>query len=203
MTNDSIISLSELSTMAILAFQNGLRLHFDSSILLENKSYPSSILLSVLSMEEFGKYFSLSAYVFYTGVNDTRDLKLEDEYLKGLFNHINKQRSIFGRDGFDPSMEGILRVENRFYESLKQRSAYVGYDRFKGTILYDKGINNPFDVEKGNAIQQFDFMNDSLIELVENQMKGIIGMDEDEVNDLLNEDLLTYLNELKEIKKSL
>jgi hypothetical protein len=151
-------------------------------------------------MEEFGKYFSLSAYVFYTSVNDTRDLKFEDEYLKSLYSHINKQRTIFGRDGFDPSIDGILKVDNRFYENLKQRSAYVGYDREKGNILYDKGINNPDEISEEIAFQQFEFMNDSLIDLVDKQIKGIIGMDEDEINDLLNKELLLMLNEKKGIK---
>jgi len=192
-----MISLEELSEMAILAFKNGLRLHFDSSILIDFQSYPLSVLLSVLSMEEFGKYFSLSAYVFYTSVNDTRDLKFENEYLKSLYSHINKQRTIFGRDGFDPSVDGILKVNNRFYENLKQRSAYVGYNREKGNILYDKGINNPDEITEEIALQQFDFMNDSLIDLVDKHIKGIIEMDEDEINDLLNEELFLQLKEQK------
>ena len=59
-----MVTFDELSRLGILAFKNGLRLHLDSILLLKNKSFPSSVLLSILSMEEFGKYFSLSSYVF-------------------------------------------------------------------------------------------------------------------------------------------
>ena len=64
-----MVSFDELSEMAILAFKNGLRLHFDSLILLKNDSYPSATMLSVLAMEEFGKYFSslINTCVEYIG----------------------------------------------------------------------------------------------------------------------------------------
>lgn len=194
-----MLSLDDLSNMAILSFKNGLRLHFDSSILLKEKSFPSCVILSVLSMEEFGKYFSLSAYVFYTGINDTRDLKYEEDYLKSLYNHINKQMVIFGRDGFAPYSDGIEKVKNRFYERIKQKSAYVGFQRNGKNLLYEKGFENPFDVSEDTAKEQFNFINNSLIEMIENFKKGIIMMDEEEINDLLNDELLNKLISTKNI----
>ncbi len=130
-----MVTFDELSQLGILAFKNGLRLHLDSISLVKNKSFPSSILLSVLSMEEFGKYFSLSSYVFYTSVNDNRDEEFEKKYLEHLYSHPFKQRAIFGRDGFVPSTEHYDKAKNRIYEDLKQRSMYVGYERKKGNLL--------------------------------------------------------------------
>lgn len=141
-----MVSFEELSEMAITAFRNGLRLHGDSVILFDENSYPSAVLLSVLAMEEFGKYFMLSAYVFYSRVGGKREEKFENKFLKYLYNHKSKQRVIFGRDGFYPSIEELEKVDNNFYEFLKQRSTYVGYDRKKGNLLLDKGFNNPIEV---------------------------------------------------------
>jgi len=188
-----MISLEELSNMAILAFQNALRLHFDSILLYENDSYSSSVVLSILSMEEFGKYCSLSSYVFYTDVNHTRDLVFEEKYLKHLYNHPFKQRQIFGRDGFIVSTDLYNRAKHRFYEDLKHRALYVGYERDKGNLLFDKGINNPFLITKEIAKDQICFQNKLLINLVEERLEGIIEMDEEDVNEILNNELLQKL----------
>lgn len=191
-----MITYRKLSNMAILAFKNGLRLHFDSMILLDNKSYPSATMLSVLAMEEFGKYFSLSTYVFYTRVNDTRDEKNEKEFLFMLYNHPFKQMACFGRDGFEPSFKLMKKVESRYFENLKQRSLYVGFDREKKEILFDKRVNNPDRINDKTAIKQITFLNELLIGMVNEKLIGIIELDEDEINDLLNEDLLKRLKRL-------
>ena len=191
-----MITCRKLSNMAILAFKNGLRLHFDSMILLDNKSYPSATMLSVLAMEEFGKYFSLSTYVFYTRVNDTRDEKDEKEFLFMLYNHPFKQMACFGRDGFEPSVKLMKKVESRYFENLKQRSLYVGFDREKKEILFDKRVNNPDRIDDKTAIKQITFLNELLIGMVNEKLIGIIELDEDEINDLLNEDLLKRLKRL-------
>jgi AbiV family abortive infection protein len=46
------LNLRKLQHIAGLALQNGIRLHFDSIVLLKNKSYPSALFLSVIAMEE-------------------------------------------------------------------------------------------------------------------------------------------------------
>lgn len=193
-----MVTFEELSSLGILAFKNGLRLHLDSILLLKNKSIPSSVLLSVLSMEEFGKYFSLSSYVFYTSVNETRDAEFEKKYLEKLYSHPFKQRAIFGRDGFIPSTEYYDKAQNRIYEDLKQRSLYVGYEREKGNLLFDKGINNPFEITETVATEQIEFLNNLIITMVEEHVKGTIEMDEEEINEILN---IKLLKKLKDILK--
>jgi len=192
-----MITYKKLSNMAILAFKNGLRLHFDSFILFEKKSYPSATMLSILAMEEFGKYFSLSAYVFYTSVNKTRDEKFEKDYIFRLYNHPFKQMACFGRDGFEPSIELLKKVESRYFENLKQKSLYVGFDREKNEILFNKAVNNPEKITNNKAIKQISFLNKLLIRMVNNNIIGITEMDEDEINELLNKDLLGKLQELE------
>lgn len=192
-----MIALDDLSKMAILSFKNGLRLHFDSFILFENKSFPSSVLLSILSMEEFGKYFSLSSYVFYSEINDSRDIDFEKEYLSRLYKHPFKQRMLFARDGFKVSSECFHKASQRYYEDLKQQSVYVGYKRIKGELLYEKGINNPDSINITKAKEQLVFLNDLLIDFARKRLNGVIELDEPEVSDLINSNLFNRLRDLK------
>lgn len=189
-----MVPFEELSRLGILAFKNGLRLHFDSVLLLNNKANPSAILLSVLSMEEFGKYFSLSSYVFYTKGHEDRDEEFEKKFLEKLYSHPFKQRAIFGRDGFEPSSVNFNKAKNRIFEDLKQKSLYVGYQREKGKLLFDKGINNPNEISEEVAKKQIKFINDLIIKMTEDKVKGIVEMDEEEINDMLDTGLLQKLN---------
>jgi len=185
--------------MAILAFKNGLRLHFDSVILIDNKSYPSATMLSVIAMEEFGKYFSLSTYVFYTHINDTRDEQSEKNFLFMLYNHLFKQKVCFGRDGFKLSEKLRLKAKDRYFEDLKQRSLYVGFDREKKEILLNKKVNNPDNINNKISLKQILFLNDLLIGMTKKKIDGIIEFEEEEINDLLNMDLLEKLIKVKNL----
>ena len=195
-----MISFSKLSKMAILAFINGLRLHFDSVILIENKSYPSATMLSVLAMEEFGKYFSLSSYMYYSSVNDNRDEQHEMNILSMLYKHPFKQSTCFGRDGFEPNEELRIKAADRYFEDLKHRSMYVGFDREKGEILVNKKVNNPYKVNRKKSLKQVLFLNDLLIGLTKDRVEGRIELDEEEVNHILNKKLL---KKLKKVKKNI
>lgn len=188
-----MVPLDELSNVAILAFENGLRLHFDSILLYENGSFPSSVVLSVLAMEEFGKYFSLSAYVFYTRTSDHRDKEFDGEFLNKLYNHPFKQRSTFGRDGFIASTEHFNKANSRYYEDLKQRALYIGYERKKGDLLFDKGINNPHHINRQIAKEQISFQNELIVDVVKQHLDGILEFDEPKVNEMLTSNLLDRL----------
>ncbi len=193
---EKIVPYDELSEMAINSFQSGLRLHLDSIIMVKHKSYASATLLSVLSMEEFGKYFSLSAYVFYTSVNDTRNAVDEEKYLEKLYIHPFKQSACFGGHGFEVSEDIKEKVKNKYYENLKQRAAYVGYERIKGKINLNKRFHTPKHIGHKTATQQVIFLNNLLIELVEQRVNGFIEMDEEKVNRILNERLLKKLRSI-------
>ena len=192
-----MVSYKRLSHMAVLSFKNGYRLHLDSLKLLQIGSFPSATMLSVLAMEEFGKYFSLSSYVFYTQINDNRNLKFEDSYLKGLYLHPLKQQMCFGRDGFLPSDELTHRASNREFEELKQSSTYVGFKRKRGKISYDKKITNPLKISKQMAVRQIRFLNRLLTNMVKDHLAGIVQMDENEVNNMLSSKMLKTLRSFK------
>jgi AbiV family abortive infection protein len=188
-----MITYLRLSTWGIIAFKNGLRLHFDSIILFKNRAYASAIMLSILAMEEFGKYFLLSSYVFYTRVSNTRDVVFEKEFLNKLYEHAFKQAACFGRDGFFSSQSNLNETQNRYYENLKQKAIYVGFERKGGYIDFSKRINNPENIRKSKALNQISFLNDLIISIVTDHIQEKIDFDEEEVNELLNEELLRKL----------
>jgi len=188
-----MITFDKLSNIAAFSFMNGYRLHLDSLRLLCTKSYATATMLSVLAMEEFGKYFSLSTYVFYTKTNDTRDATFEDEFLRELYSHPFKQRACFGRDGFIPSQKLYAHATNRKFEELKQKSLYVGLKRRKGKIQYSAPIYNPLRITRATAARQVLFLNKLLLNMATQRVKGILEMDEESVNKLLSKKMITLL----------
>ena len=115
------------------------------------------------------------------------------KYLESLYSHPVKQKAVFGRDGFLPSLEHHEQAKNRIYEQLKQRSTYVGFNRNKGRIQFQDGLNDPTKISKEEAENQVLFVNKLISGFVEEKINGIISMDEEEINELLNKNLLERL----------
>lgn len=57
-----LVNLRKVEKMAYLALENGLRLHQDSILLFNNKRYPSAYFLSILALEEIGKFFLIEDF---------------------------------------------------------------------------------------------------------------------------------------------
>ena len=189
----NMITLRKLSNIAILSFKNGYRLHIDSINMYKMGSYPTATYLSILAMEEFGKYFSLSSYVFYKTASKNRDLEFEDNYLKGLYSHVFKQRNFFGGHSTTYSEEFYNIAASRWFEELKQQSIYVNFRRDKGNILYNLPYTNPLNVGRSKAKKQIKMINSIIIKMIEDYHRGNIEMDEEEVNNILSKE---YKNEL-------
>jgi AbiV family abortive infection protein len=126
------ISLNKLDKMAGLSFENGLRLHFDSILLFENKSYPSAYFLSVLAIEEIGKAFLIEDFLWLSLCDGRMEKEWEEKLLERIYFHTAKQSSF--AQNFDSPI-----ATNRFFKSLykgeleilKQNSVYVGLVRNK------------------------------------------------------------------------
>jgi hypothetical protein len=88
------------------------------------------------------------------------------------------------------------KAKSRYFENLKQRSVYVGFKREKGQILSDEIINNPKKITKNQAYNQLKFLNDLLINLTDDHLKGITLYDEDEINEILCDNLITKLEKI-------
>jgi len=192
-----MITLNKLSNIAVLSFKNGYRLHIDSINMYKLDSFPTATYLSIIAMEEFGKYFSLSSYVFYSRVSKNRDLKFEDNYLKGLYSHVFKQRNFFGGHSTVYSEELYNIAASRWFENLKQQSLYANFRRDKGEILYGRPYTNPLDIGSTKAKKQINMVNRIVIKMINDYHRGNIEMDEEEVNNILSNE---YMNELLSYK---
>jgi AbiV family abortive infection protein len=58
-------NMKKFERMCILAFSNALRLHSDSVLLFKHKSYASAYAISILALEETGKYHLLANFVWH------------------------------------------------------------------------------------------------------------------------------------------
>ena len=78
--------------MARLSFENALRLHRDSILLYNNKSFISAYLLSVLAQEEIGKAFLLEEHIFQTSINQLGVNKETEDIMAKALRTIQRPR---------------------------------------------------------------------------------------------------------------
>jgi len=188
------ISLNKVDKMAGLSFENGLRLHFDSILLFENKSYPSAYFLSVLAIEEIGKAWLIMDFLYHSLAGGRKEKEWEEEFLERIYLHTTKQSSF--AYNFDSPI-----ATNRFFKSLykgeleilKQNSVYVGLARNKRKINLKSRVNNPLKIDQMKAQKQITNVNDCLLEFTLGVMKQVYYVDSYCVENLLNKRLLSKL----------
>ena len=195
--NDKGINLRKIDKMAGLSFENGLRLHFDSIVLFNSKSFPSAFFLSVLAIEEIGKSFLLTDFLFHSRIDGRMGEKMEKKWLGLIYLHRTKQNSfafnfdsIFSTDNF---FESIYKGEQ---EILKQNSVYIGLERNKRKINLKSRINNPLKINEKKAQDQITSINDCLLCFILGAIKEAYCVDADSVEKLLNEHLYNKLKKL-------
>ena len=187
------INLSKVDKMAGLSFENGLRLHFDSILLFESKSYPSAYFLSVLAIDEIGKAFLIEDFLWHSLCDGRMGKEREEKFLELTYFHTSKQSS-FARVFFPLST-------NEFFESLykgeleilKQNSVYVGLARNNKKIDPKSRINNPLKINQMKAQKQITNVNDCLLVFTLGVMKQVYGVDSSCIENLLNKGLLSKL----------
>lgn len=203
------VSKNKLARMEILAFKNGLRLHFDAIQLFRLKSYPSAYFLSVLALEEFGKAEAIAHFLFYWAESSLSEEQLQ-EWFGALYKHPFKHHAFYrGR----LPMGSLKRLQSALdkvgmIEMLKQSSVYVGLPRNKKLVNLKGKINNPFKVTRAKATQQITVVNDYLIELTMGQIHKHYGIDNEGIQRLLNRPFLAKLfkawsNKGSEIKRQI
>jgi AbiV family abortive infection protein len=83
--------LLKIARMSILCYKNAIRLHQDSILLFKRKRYPSANALSIIAIEEMGKYQSLSHAVFYGYFEDGSDEAFIANFLRDTYDHVSSQ----------------------------------------------------------------------------------------------------------------
>ena len=108
------LSKYKFKRLAIESLKNAIRLHLDSISLFELGSYPSAFQLSVLALEEFSKAKWLEHYIYSSETNvGYPDKEFEQDWLKLLYSHPEKQWAFIARDLTDFSPKFSESIEDR------------------------------------------------------------------------------------------
>jgi AbiV family abortive infection protein len=171
--------------MAYLAFENGLRLHADGIRLFQSKPYASAYLISVLSMEEFGKSLALEGYLWKTHGDRQIPWDIERKVIADLYDHKYKQWKF----AWNMELPGYCRkvVQDIFdgkAETRKQAATYVGLRRIGKALDYKGKIVNPLKLRARVASDQITVVNDFLLVLALGSIKGTDGLDLVEIDKL-------------------
>lgn len=210
------VNLNKIDKMSLITFQNSLRLHLDSILLFNNKSYPSAFYISIISLEELGKIFILADFLYNSRVNgrlneykDPELLKIfgdnfEEGYFKQtVYNHQRKQYKFvrtFDSD-YKPTNKYYKDILNGLIEQKKQNSLYVGLKRIKNKIDMNSKIINPNKISTATVFNQIELMHKSLLELIICVSKEFWTTDSDHLDEYLNEQMYYDLKQKWEIKK--
>jgi len=176
------IRFGKLEKMAYLALKNAIRLHLDSILLFEHRSFASSLQMSILAMEELGKACELEHYCFHASVDSRPTPQEEQKWLSLLYNHPWKQGAAVGRDMIEYSPKFIQFVHDKKLDVTKQTATYVGLRRTRKGIDVAGRIQSPFSIRSSRARKQISLINDILLEmcrvnLAQDQYFDIEGMD--------------------------
>jgi AbiV family abortive infection protein len=160
------VNLDKIDKMALVIFRNAIRLHLDSITLFRNNSFPSAFFLSVIALEELGKIFLITDFLFNSRVNgrlnkcDDEDLikifgkNLEEGYFKKIvYNHKRKQFHFVRTFDSDlkPSTQYFKKIIDGNIENEKQDALYVGLKRIGKKNRYEKPINKSNEIDKKNC----------------------------------------------------
>lgn len=158
------LSKYKYKRIAEWALRNALRLHADSIILFSSGSYPSSFQLSVLALEEFSKAKWVD-HCFYSSVTNGgfMDPKSEQEWLKLLYSHPEKQFAFIARDLFEFSPKLVRFIQSKKLEHKKQQSVYVGLERIGGKVNTASRISTPMRIKEADAKQIISLVNQEFI----------------------------------------
>lgn len=146
--------------------KNAIRLHFDSILLFNNESFPSSYTLAVLALEEISKSDWIDHYVEVTTTNHglpEPDGKEEQDWVKFLYMHTKKQFAFVNQQyhSLDPSFYEF--VASSKLENSKQKSIYVGLERSKGKINTKSRISLPDQIKSSDAKKIISLNNEVII----------------------------------------
>jgi len=169
--NSSDINLNKIDKLIYLSYLNSIHLHQTSLELFDNENYGLAYYLSVISLEEMGKAFMLSDFLWdsrvdgrYNAFEDkeiTKQLKTSDyeEYLlREIFSKHRSKQSAFIQNGHsdfytflaNQRSEKKVRISRIVQDTIsgkleekKLNSIYVGLPKIEGHIYKQGKTINP------------------------------------------------------------
>jgi len=192
------INLRKVEKMAFLAFKNALRLHQDAILLFRNKRFPSAYALSVLSMEEIGKYHLLEDFVWHSRVDHRYTPEQEQEIISMIYNHRYKQNKFSHHAEPYPFKRKIIKeISTGISDKNKQNSIYIGLPRKRRKINLKGQISIPLKrINQRKTEQQITLINDYLVSLTLGVLKGVYVVDIWELQEFFSHDFIDHLLEL-------
>lgn len=180
------------------SLRNALRLHEDSILLYKHGSYPSAFQLSVLSLEEFAKakwvdhcYDSEITNNGFPKKDDPRYdeyVKFEQQWLKLLFLHPEKQFAFIGREITDYSPNFVSKIQDKKLELQKQQAIYVGLERSKGKVDTSSRVSIPTKkIKQETAKQMISLLNHEFVQVHDLIVKNDVYWCIWEMNEIINE----------------
>ena len=127
------VNLRKMDRMGVLSFENALRLHEDSILLFKRQRFPSAYALSVLSLEEIGKYFIIEDFVWHSRIDGRYPPEWEQKIVGLTYNHRHKQNRFASHVDLPMfAKRAIKDIYDGKVENKKQDSIYVdGEDDFQ------------------------------------------------------------------------
>lgn len=189
------VNLRKIERMACLALKNGLRLHFDSILLFRNNCFPSAYFLSILALEEIGKFFLVEDVYWHSVVPDGMERQWQEKSIDLIYSHRRKQIE-FGRnlDDLRPTSKFTKELFNGNIELKKQKGVYVGLPRNKRKTNMRGKINNPMSISKKKAGDQITSVNDKIIEFTLGVVKEVYYVETDCAEKIFSSTLFEELN---------
>ena len=188
------VSQYKLEKIAVESLKNSLRLHFDSILLFENKSFPSSFQLSVLALEELAKAKWVEHYVWSSLTNSGfPDANFEQEWLQLLYRHPEKQWAFLAREAFEYSPKFAQFIKDKKLEEKKQNATYVGLSKIKGKVDVSSRVSTPAKIKEKDASQLISLLNHEFVEIFKNIEFNKTYFDIEEMDRAINDDTYSKL----------
>jgi AbiV family abortive infection protein len=181
-------ALRKIQRIATASFKNAVRLHEDAILLFKNDRIPSALQMSVLSIEEIGKYFMFEDVWWHNRTGSTWSIEDMQQFLRGAYSHTSKQGWFAGQVDSPFVSKPLLRVlQTGKLEGIKQKATYVGMPRKGRNINFDKRLTSTKQTSRRVAADFITMVNDYIIDLAVGIRKGYFSLDIPEVENWLAE----------------
>lgn len=183
-------ALRKIQRVATSSFKNAVRLHEDAILLFDNDRIPSALQMSILSIEEIGKYFMYEDVWWHNKTGETWSIEDMQQFLRGVYSHTSKQSWFAHQVHYGPfsiSKPLIKILETGELENIKQKATYVGMPRKDKNINFDRRLTSPKRTSRRRAEDFITMVNDYIIELALGTRKGFYILDIDEIDNWLAE----------------
>jgi AbiV family abortive infection protein len=161
--------------------------------LFRRTSYGSALALSVLAVEEIGKFCIVDNVVFQSVLNGPWTADEQAEWLRAMFDHRVKQSQFGGMAERILAKDVLSRIWGGGLERDKQRGVYVSLPRRGKGVDMGGRLSAPRHVGRVKAEQQITMVSDCLITMCVGCSSDVYLFDVDDVQEGLTLELARRL----------